>query len=785
MAERQSRKAGGQGAWRKIMIRERLIHIIMIIAGCFIAAGCSNTKFLTGDQLLYTGRKIVIIDDSIKTKDYNVSQVTKSVTSYKPNNSIGGKRVLPPVGLWVYNYSKPREEGKSPGWFYKTLAKEPVLVSVVNPEMRCRKLESELFGNGYFHATAQFGIDTSAHDNRKAGIIYYIKPGQPFMYNEISFAPPVDAVDTVINSFQPDLAIKPNDVFNLETARSQTKKITDRVLENGYFYFSQANLKYTADTLRKPYNIDLRIGKDIDLTPNAGSKYFIGEIVVRISGETDTAGIQSQDDTVLYDGIRIISKGMPFKPEVFARSIYFRPGDRYSLSKHRKTMIHLNSYGVFKFINVRYLPDPDTLVRKLDMMIELTPAKEIGLDLEANLVTKSTGFSGPGFAATLAHGNLARGANRLQLKLDGGFEWQWGSTSSSALGTFSYNIGLSSSLIIPRMLLPFGLVREGRFNLPQTTVTLGFEFLNKIQYYRMSSVNLGFGYQWKKPERITHIFYPLFVNSINLLETTPEFDTLMLDNPYIKKSFEEQFIVGMKYDFIYDNNITKQPHGFYFQAGISTSGNLLGLLKSISSDEAERPYSFRGSVYSQFIKLTTDVRYYRNIRDMSFAFRLYSGVGIPYTNSEVMPYVEQFYSGGSNSIRAFIARSVGPGTIKYDKEADIIDQTGDIKLEGNFEFRFGISKVLRGALFIDAGNIWLLNPDEKRPGAEFSYKFIDQVAVGTGAGLRFDFGFFVLRTDVGVPLRNTYVENGSNWIPGVRNYQWDDLVFSLAIGYPF
>jgi outer membrane protein assembly factor BamA len=336
------------------------------------------------------------------------------------------------------------------------------------------------------------------------------------------------------------------------------------------------------------------------------------------------------------------------------------------------------------------------------------------------------------------------------------------------------------------MLLPFGIVRENRFNLPQTTITMGFEFLNKIQYYRMGSVNLGFGYQWKKPDRITHIFYPVFVNSINLRETTPEFDSLMNANPYIKKSFEEQFIVGMKYDFIYDNNLPKQPHGFYFQAGISTSGNLLGLYKSIVSDEEEGPYTFRGSVYSQFVKLTTDVRYYRNIRDVSFAFRLYAGVGIPYTNSEVMPYVEQFYSGGSNSIRAFMARSVGPGTIKTEDDAEIIDQTGDIKLEGNFEFRFGISKILRGALFIDAGNIWLIeDPDDTRPGSEFSFStFGKQLAVGTGLGLRFDFGFFILRTDVGFPLRTTYVENGSNWYQSVSD-SWHDKVFSLAIGYPF
>ena len=209
-------------------------------------------------------------------------------------------------------------------------------------------------------------------------------------------------------------------------------------------------------------------------------------------------------------------------------------------------------------------------------------------------------------------------------------------------------------------------------------------------------------------------------------------------NPYIKKSFEEQFIVGMKYDFIYDNSITKQPNGFYFQAGISTSGNLLGLFKGISSDETERPYSFRGNVYSQFMKLTTDVRYYRNIRDMSFAFRLYSGVGIPYTNSVVMPYVEQFYSGGSNSIRAFIARSVGPGTLKSEEDAEIIDQTGDIKLEGNLEFRFGISQrcFMAHCLSMQATSGFLILM-RQGPGQNSSFStFTDQLAVGTGSRVK-------------------------------------------------
>ena len=760
------------------------IYFLLLAGLGMITGACSNTRFLADDQLLYTGKNEVFVSDSGKINDRKIMLITESVTFYKPNNSIGGKRLLLPVGLWIYNYRKPAEN-KKPGWFYRTLAKEPVLVSTVNPEVRCRKLESELFGNGYFNASVWSVTDTSSRNPRKAGITYFIKPGKPFRYNEISFEPPADAVDTLINSFENDNILEPGDIFSLEKVKSQTTKITNLVVEEGYFYFNQANVKYTADTTLKQHKIDLRIGKNTEASLNAARKYYIDDITVRITGEVDSTDLYQRIDTILYDGIKIVTEDMRFKPEVISRCIYYRKGDPYSSSRHRKTTTHLNSYGIFKFINVRYVPDNDSLADKLDMLIELTPAKDISLDLEANIVSKSTGFSGPGFVATLAHGNVGGGANRLQLKLNGGFEWQWTNKSTSSLGTISYNAGLSSSLIFPKFIAPSWFINPMRFNLPQTSVTLGFEFLNKIQYYRMSSINLGFGYQWKKPDRITHTFYPVFINSINLLETTTEFDSILTANPYIKKSFEEQFIVGMKYDFTYDNSATKQPNGFYFQAGISTAGNAMGLLKKISSEEGERPYTVAGNVYSQFMKFSADVRYYRNFRNKSLAFRLYSGIGFPYTNSVVMPYVEQFYSGGSNSVRAFIARSLGPGNTQIPDSSDIVDQTGDIKLEGNLEFRFRMSKIVHGALFIDAGNVWLINPDESRPGAEFHFNtFAGQLAVGTGIGLRFDFNFFILRLDVGLPIRTPYVENGSNWIRS-KSEIWNDKVFNFAIGYPF
>jgi outer membrane protein insertion porin family len=218
---------------------------------------------------------------------------------------------------------------------------------------------------------------------------------------------------------------------------------------------------------------------------------------------------------------------------------------------------------------------------------------------------------------------------------------------------------------------------------------------------------------------------------------------------------------------------------------ISTSGNLIDLFAGLGKTSAERPYHFLKNIYSQYIKLTTDFRYYRNMYNKSLVFRLYAGIGIPYGNSTALPYVEQFFSGGAYSLRGFTARYVGPGSYHSADQNGYIDQSGDLKLESNIEYRFDMSKVLKGALFLETGNIWLVNEDASRPGSKFHLNtFYDQLAVSTGFGLRFDFTFFVLRTDVGFPLRTPYLVNNGNWLFGTKNIL-HGAVFHLAIGYPF
>jgi len=737
---------------------------------------CSNTKFMTGDQMLYTGRKKINIVSSEKGKLIKPAEEIAAEVSYaEPNNSLMGKRVLLPVGLWYFNYKKPKE-GKKEGFFYRKLKEEPILVSNVNPEQRCLKIESDLFSNGYFNSNTWYTLDTARNNARKAKISYFVKVDQPYTIDKILNLPATDSIDMLINSFTKNMNLKTGDIFNLEIIRNEKRKIASMLIEEGYYFFSSENIEIIADTSGIPFKINLLVRKKRQIAPYITQKYTINRVEVKLK---DIPG--AEPDTLLYDGIYITGQTQYLKPEVISRSILFREGNLYSETKHKGTIPLLNNYGVFEFVKMQFTVS-DSVGKKMDLLVELSPKNDVSLNIEGAVQSKSSGFAGPTSEVTLAHANINKGANRLQLKAFGGFEWQWGKSDPDDLGSNSYNAGLNSSIVFPRILLPFKQIRENKSLIAKSVGSLGFEFVNNVRYYRMTSFNMGFGYQWKQKQKVTHSFYPFKVNMVSLQQTTAEFDSIVESNPYVKKSFEEQSIYGMEYNFTYDNS-TRNRNGLYFQGIISTSGNLIYLFNQIGKDQL--PYTFLGEVYSQFIKTSLDFRYYKKKKKNGWVFRMYAGTGVSYGNSSVMPYVEQYFSGGSNSLRGFTARSLGPGSYKPEDYNGIIDQTGDIKLELNAEYRFPLSKIMLGALFLEAGNVWLLNPDENRPGAQFKFNtFASQLAVGTGLGLRFDFDFFILRTDFGFPLRYPYDEGDGNWVSDAGE-MFSKFKLNLAIGLPF
>jgi outer membrane protein assembly factor BamA len=763
----------------------KIISSIFLVSLTIVISSCSNTRFLTKEQILYTGRnKIEIINKQKVTNISAAKNQVSSITSHKVNNSLFGLRVLPPVGLWVHNYWKPNETKKFRSWLYKTLSSSPVLISDVNPELRAKKIENDLFDMGYFNTRAWSTTEINKRNPHKARLSYTVEITPPYHFNEIKLDTISDHLDTLISKDVFTKQIITGDQFNLAKLKTSRDDLSRRLQDSGYFFFIPELIVLKSDTTAVKNKINLVFGKRKSLPKNALSVYKINNIIINYSLRSDS--VTAKADTSWFNDIAIVSSGKTLKHEILINSVFFHKGDNYSYNAYQKTLNRLNNLGVFKSVNISYEQNKkDSLSTLLDVIIKMVMSDNIQLDFEANLISESTGYFGPLFTTGISHGNVFKGAERLKLALTGGFEWQWGANSQSQLGTYSYQLGISTGLTFPRIIIPFKRNAWSSMIMQRTTINADLSLLNRTAYYKMYSAKTNLNYQWSKNINIMHSFYPIYLNSVNMLATTPAFDSVVNENIYIRKSFEEQFILGSKYEFTYNNTVTIKPNNFLYQGSISTSGNLIDLFESRGKTGTERPYSFLNNIYSQYLKLTTDFRYYRNGYNKSLVFRLYAGIGLPYGNSTVLPYVEQFFSGGAYSIRGFTARYVGPGSFHAADQNGYIDQSGDLKLESNLEYRFDMSKLLKGAVFIDAGNIWLVNEDPDRPGAKFHFNnFYDQLAVGSGFGLRFDFSFFVLRTDVGFPIRNPYVENNKNWLFGSGKIL-SGSQFYLAIGYPF
>jgi hypothetical protein len=296
---------------------------------------------------------------------------------------------------------------------------------------------------------------------------------------------------------------------------------------------------------------------------------------------------------------------------------------------------------------------------------------------------------------------------------------------------------------------------------------------------------------------LTHTLKPIDISVTNLADATSEFEIFLEENPSIRKSFEEQFIFGSSYNFIINKLGPENPRRYYINFGIDPSGNLISILNNLfnkSEDDNKEPVKIFGLPISQYSRGRADLRYYLNTgKEAYLAMRFFSGVGVPYGQSEVMPYIKQFYAGGTNSMRAFRARSLGPGSYSPPESQEnlLVDQTGDIKLETNVEYRFPIVGYLKGALFSDIGNIWLVNEDSLRLGGKFNIDtFYKQLAVGLGFGLRIDVSLMVLRLDWAFPIRIPSKDEGDRWVVRdidllSRDWRKKNLLWNISIGYPF
>lgn len=763
-------------------------RVLVLMLACLLLTGCKVTKFLGPGEELYTGATIKVVSkDAVDKKA--IKRDLEKILRPKPNQTILGIRFK----LWFYYVAGP-----DPKKGFKKILKykwgePPVIFNPQTPPQVGDIMVNRLNNTGYFTAEARYSV---ASKKRKATVSYSVTVSKPYTIDSVMFPAGSSLVEQKVKESENETLLRPGARYNLDQIRAERVRIDNYLKNEGFYYFNDDYLLFKADSTAGNKTVRLHLGLKSGIPERARTRYYINQVYIAPRGAARADSMLLKPDTILVDGFHYTDRDSTFHPRAITRAVFLKPGEVYSRKNYNMTLNRLTGMGVFRIVTIKF---NDTVVQgqgRLDVFINMAPMPKRSIQVELEAVTKSNNYTGPAATLSMKNRNLFRGAELFLFNVNANFETQF---AGAQKGFNSYELGANTQLYLQRFLTPFTIRNVSSIFVPRTKFDLGFRILNRVQYFSMNAVNFSYGYTWKETRQKEHTLNPLAINFAKVMSTTDAFDALLADNPFLKKSFEEQFTIGGNYAFTYNSLVgTVRRHQYYFNGMVDLSGNMITLAQNLFSGRRpgeENPYKLFGYKYSQYSKFSADARYYFIInKNSKIATRVLAGVGIPYGNSTTLPYVKQFFSGGSNSIRAFLPRTVGPGAYRTPDSlvnGTFLDKSGDMKLEGNIEYRFTIISVLKGALFVDAGNVWLMRPSAELPGGEFRRgNFYTQLAVGTGFGLRLDLSFFVLRFDLGMPLRKPYLPEGERWVAdqinfGQRSWRRQNLVLNIAIGYPF
>lgn len=751
---------------------------------------CSNTRFLPEGELLYTGGTVKVEAKDMKRKQRKaLEKELKGLLRPKPNRSILGLRPK----LYIYNIAgEPKKEKGFRNWLRNKVGEPPVLFSQVDLGYNADVLQNYAENKGYFKTKVSAD---STRKGKRAKSDFVVVPGTRYTIKSVTF--PADStnstnLDSTVARTQRRSLLKVGDGYDLDVIKDERVRIDGRLKQKGYFFFSPDYIKVQVDSTAGEHKVDLFV-KVKDETPDAARiVYKINDVFIypNFTVRRDTVGIDSTHVTI-YKDFTIIDKEHLFKPRIFDRTMYFKKGDLYSRSAHNLTLNRLTNLGVFKFVKNDFKVVDDEAGDKLDAFYYLTPLPKKSIRVELLGKTNSANYTGTELNVNWSNRNTFKGAELLQVTAFGGLEVQ---VSGQNKGFNVYRIGGETNFVWPRFISPFRLESSSGF-MPKTKATLGYEYQLREQLYSLNSFKGSFSYLWKESIRKEHELKVTEVTYVNPGHVTDLYYERIAEDESLRKVIEQQLVFGPVYSYTYTNTMRKRKRNtIYFKGTLDVAGTIAGIATGANVQKGDTTKVF-GVPFSQYVKLETEFRhFYKFNENAQLASRIIAGYGYAYGNSSSLPFIKQFFIGGTNSIRAFRARSIGPGT--YRDEVDdndfLPDQSGDIKLEMNTELRQKLFSIVHGAVFVDAGNIWLRNDDpaDPKPGAKFSGKFMNELAVGTGIGLRFDLSFLVLRTDLAFPIRKPYLPEGERWVLdrvsfGSSDWRKENLVFNLAIGYPF
>ena len=774
-------------------------RILIILTAIITFTACSTTRNLPEGETLYTGiGSIRFIDEKENAAtpigEDAIAEISATLDC-PPNASIAGSSKYRgiPLGLWWYN-NLVNSKNKIGKWFFKTFSTAPVLLSGVNPTLRAQIATGRLQNFGYFNGKVTEEVVYNKKNAKKAKVNYNITLNEPYTYDSIEYRHFPTGADSLIRATQKECRLVVGEQFSVPNLTAERERLNNLLRNNGYYYFQNGYISYAADSINNPGHISLRVEPRKGVPAYVGKPLYMGRTTLKITkpgSSTRNFADNGDTDTITFRNLTYIFNGKkrPVRAGAILRNIQLRPGKLYSQDNQSLTLQQLSSMNIFSSLNFGFTPrNGDISSDTLDMTISAQLDKPYDFTFELNATTKSNSQVGPGSKITLSRNNIFRGGETLKFSLLGSYEWQTDNDVRGRRAVInSWEIGSNVSLAFPRLFMPF--VQRRYLSYPSaTSFNIYGNQLNRSGFFKMVHVGGEAAYTLKPKRTTTHTIIPFRLTYDMLQRTTEKFDSIIAKNRSIANSFRNQFIPAMQYSVTYDNTSTRHRNKTWWENSITSSGNIVSLgFCAFGESWQTKDKNIFGNPYAQFMKFTSEVRNLFRIDSRNhIATRLMAGVITSYGNSTIAPYSEQFYTGGANSLRAFTIRSLGPGSY-HPADAtrySYLDETGTMKLEANLEYRAKLFGNLQGALFVDAGNIWLMKKDEDRPGGEFDIRNLaEQIALNTGFGIRYDLDFLVLRLDVGIALHYPYDTGKSGYynIPSFdKGYAWH-----FAIGYPF
>lgn len=760
---------------------KKCILILLIALGLY---SCSATRYLKEGEQLYIGSDITLEGDSL-TKSYknDLSEELEDLLRPLPNKKFLGVQ----MGLFFYNLAgEPSKESGVRNWIRTKMGEAPVLVSQLHLENNESILRNRVENKGFFNVEVR--SDTVVK-NRKVKAQYDLNTNTQYKIKSVRFENDSTPLHQEIAAGFKRSSLRKGRPYDLETIKNERNRIDNRLKEKGYYFFSPNHILVQVDSTVGQHEVALTVRVKKEIPTEATRPYTINDIIVFADYSLgDDEKNQNMEDAYAYNDFIIIDAAQRFRPQIYDRTLYFNRGDVYNRTNHNLSLSRLVNLGVFKFVKNQFVIT-DSAAHTLDSYYYLTPDKPKSVRLELLGRTNSASYTGSELNVNWSNKNFLKGAEIFRVTAYGGMDFQM-SSQNKGFNVFKY--GTELSLTWPRLVAPFAFHSSSSY-VPKTKASLGYEYLRRTQLYTLHSFKGAFGYLWKENVKKEHELNVLEINYVSPKNVTDLYREQAIGNPSMEKILDKQLIFGPTYSYTFTNTMNRfRKRTMYYKGMLDLSANLTGLIMGANADKGEVHQIF-GVDYSQYVKMEHDFRYYRRLsRTAQLVARLHAGIGVPYGNSEQLPYIKQFVVGGTNSVRAFRARALGPGSFNPTQSNTrfVPDQAGDILLEMNLEYRKKIAGIVHGALFMDAGNIWLLEETVDRPGGAISGDFYKEFAVGVGAGLRFDITFLVLRLDLAFPVRVPYLEEGNRWTfdkisLGSKHWRRDNLMLNLAIGYPF